>query len=227
MQIIFQDPYSSLNPRMLIKDIISEPLIFHRIIPKYKSEEEVTNLLETVGLEPYFMKRYPHEMSGGQRQRVAIARVLACNPDFIVADEPVSALDVSVKAQILNIMLELQNKKDITMLFISHDISVVEQIADRIAVMFSGKIVEIAKADRLVNYPLHPYTQALLLAVPTNNPPQRQEKIRFSGELPFPTDPLNGCRYASRCPEVQEQCWRINPEPLLKKSGTIVACHFR
>ena len=227
MQIIFQDPYTSLNPRMQIKRIIAEPLRIHHIVSDNEVKNKVKALLGEVGLESYFMHRYPHEMSGGQRQRIAIARALAVKPDFIVADEPVSALDVSVQAQILNLLLELQRKESIALLFISHDLSVVERIADRIAVMYQGKIVEMAEADLLINYPLHPYTQALLSAVPSGDPLQRQKPIKLSGSPPSLTELLGGCPFACRCPEVQDICRQISPKPELKMSGTMVSCLFR
>lgn len=228
IQIIFQDPYASLSPRMQIKQIIAEPLKLHRLVfYNHEIEKKVATLLAEVGLESYFMYRYPHEMSGGQRQRIAIARALSLEPNFIVADEPVSALDVSVQAQILSILLELQRKKGIAFLFISHDLSVVEQVADRIIVMYLGRIVEEGETGRLLNSPLHPYTQALISAVPNPDPKTGQERIRLTGELPSPTEPISGCEFASRCPEVQDSCWQVKPQ--LKNIGTesFVACHLR
>ena len=228
MQIVFQDPYASLSPRLQIKKILAEPLRLFRIVEKSQIEETVAGLLSAVGLEPYFMYRYPHEMSGGQRQRIAIARALAAEPDLLVADEPVSALDVSVQAQVLKILLGLQRSQGIGMLFISHDLSVVERIADRVAVMYLGKIVEEAPAETLIAAPLHPYTQALLSAVPDPDPGHRRQRIKLRGELPSPTEPLVGCPFASRCPEAQDVCRREPPPPLEAKSdGHLAACHFR
>ena len=227
MQIIFQDPYSSLSPRRQIKQIIAEPLLLHRLASKSGIEEKVVGLLGEVGLEPYFMYRYPHEMSGGQRQRIAIARALALDPQFIVADEPVSALDVSVRAQILNILLELQRKKRIALLFISHDLAVVERMADRIAVMYAGKIVEDGESSQLMERPLHPYTQALLSAVPVADHRHRRRRIRITGEVPSPMQPAVGCPFASRCPEVVDVCRQVAPPLEMKPAGHRAACHFR
>ena len=227
MQIVFQDPYSSLSPRQRIKQIIAEPLLLHGLVSKAQVEKKVASLLSEVGLEPYFMYRYPHEMSGGQRQRIAIARALAVDPEFVVADEPVSALDVSVRAQILNILLELQRKKGIAMLFISHDLAVVERIAHRIAVMYMGKIVEEADAGRVIESPLHPYTQALLSSVPVPDPEKRGRRIRLTGDLPSPIKPIHGCPFASRCPEVQDICREVAPPLEAKSEGHLAACHFR
>lgn len=227
MQLIFQDPYASLSPRMQIGRIIAEPLEVYRLAKKHEMETKVTELLGRVGLEPYFMYRYPHEMSGGQRQRIAIARALAAEPDVLVADEPVSALDVSVQAQVLKILAKLQRDDGIAILFISHDLSVVERVADRIAVMYLGKIVEQAPTERLMDSPQHPYTQALLSAVPVPIPGARRQRIRLTGELPSPTKRIRGCPFASRCPEVQDICHRSAPPLEEKAPGHIVACHAR
>ena len=227
MQIIFQDPYSSLSPRRQIKQIIAEPLLLHHLASKSDIEGRVASLLGEVGLEPYFMYRYPHEMSGGQRQRIAIARALSLDPQFVVADEPVSALDVSVRAQILNILLELQRKKRIALLFISHDLAVVERMADRIAVMYAGKIVEEGEASRLMELPLHPYTQALLSSVPVADRRRSRRRIRLSGEVPSPMQPIVGCPFASRCPEVSDICRQVAPPLEMKSAGHRAACHLR
>lgn len=227
MQIIFQDPYRSLSPRMQIKQIIAEPLKLHRIVPHNDVQQRVAELLAKVGLEPYFMHRYPHEMSGGQRQRIAIARTLALEPDFIVADEPVSALDVSVQAGILNILLELQQSEGVALLFISHDLAVVERIADRIAVMYRGKIVEQAETDELIQHPLHPYTQALLSAVPSGKPGSKRARIRLAVEPSSMVGPARGCPFAPRCPEVQDICRHVAPALERKAANHIAACHLR
>ncbi len=227
MQIIFQDPYRSLSPRMQIKQIIAEPLKLHRIVPHNDMQQRVAELLAKVGLEPYFMHRYPHEMSGGQRQRIAIARALALEPDFIVADEPVSALDVSVQAGILNILLELQQSEGVALLFISHDLAVVERIADRIAVMYRGKIVEQAETDELIQHPLHPYTQALLSAVLSEKPDSKRARIRLSVEPSSMVGPARGCPFAPRCREVQGICRRVAPPLQRKAANRIAACHLR
>lgn len=227
MQIIFQDPYSALSPRMQIRGILAEPLRLHRLATGSEVDGRVERLLREVGLESYFMYRYPHEMSGGQRQRIAIARALSLEPDLLVADEPVSALDVSVQAQILGLLLELQRKRGIALLFISHDLSVVERIADRTAVMYLGKIVERAPTEEVLRAPLHPYTQALVSAVPEPDPDGGRERIRLSGELPSPTQPIAGCPFASRCPEVEDRCRRVAPPLEEKVDGHQVACHRR
>lgn len=227
MQVVFQDPYKSLSPRMQIGSIIAEPLRLHSVVPEAEVEDRVVEMLRKVGLEPYFRHRYPHEMSGGQRQRVAIARALALEPDFIVADEPVSALDASVQAQILNILLELQRSEGITLLLISHDLAVVERVANRIAVMYQGRIVEVAEAGQLIDAPLHPYTRALISAVPRGVPGRRVERVRLPAEPPLLAAPAEGCPFAPRCPEVQGICRVVTPKLEPRYEGSEVACHVR
>ncbi len=225
-QIVFQDPYASLSPRMQIGQIVAEPLRLHRLVPPGQTKAKVLELLARVGIEPYFLYRYPHEMSGGQRQRIAIARALALQPELIVADEPVSALDVSVQAQILNIFLELKRREGIAMLFISHDVGVVERIADRIAVMYRGIVMEQAQTDQLIREPLHPYTQALLSAVPSALAGEKRKRIRLKGEPPSATEELRGCPFASRCPIVEDICRKVTPPLEVKETGHAVACHM-
>lgn len=229
MQIIFQDPYSSLNPRMTVSEIIGEPLQVHGIVKSSKEKEKkVQELLELVGLAPYHATRYPHEFSGGQRQRIGIARALALNPKFIVADEPTSALDVSIRSQIINLMQDLQKNLKLTYLFISHDLAVIRHICDRIAVMYLGKLVELASNDDLYNSPLHPYTQALLSAIPIPDPEvvEKRKKIVLSGDVPSPVNPPSGCRFYPRCPSVMDICSEEEPKLKEIKPGHFVACHL-
>jgi oligopeptide/dipeptide ABC transporter ATP-binding protein len=228
MQIIFQDPYASLSPRRQIVQIIAEPLQLHRIVPRGQVESRVEELLAEVGLESYFMHRYPHEMSGGQRQRISIARAISLEPSLIVADEPVSALDVSVQTQILGLLLELHKRRSLSMIFISHDLTVVERIAHRTVVMYMGRIVESAETGKLMRTPLHPYTQALLSSVPPPDPSARRQRTRLFGELPSATEAVTGCPFASRCPEVQPICRLKSPHLESKQRlGHEVACHLR
>ena len=227
MQMIFQDPYASLNPRMTVGSIVGEPLEVHGIGSGRKDRQErVQDLLKTVGLNPYFVNRYPHEFSGGQRQRIGIARALAVNPAFIVCDEPISALDVSIQAQIINLLEDLQDELNLTYLFIAHDLSVVRHISDRIAVMYLGKIAEVADRDELYANPMHPYTQALLSAVPIPDPviENQRRRIILEGDVPSPANPPKGCNFSTRCPRVMDIC--REKEPLFKDygNGHYVAC---
>jgi peptide/nickel transport system ATP-binding protein len=226
LRMIFQDPYSSLNPRMTVKDIVGEPLLVHKIARGKELEERVADLLRKVGLRPEYMRRYPHAFSGGQRQRIGIARALALDPRMVICDEAISALDVSVQAQILNLLLDLQAELDLTYLFISHDLSVVEYIADRVAVMYVGKLVELAANDDLFCTPKHPYTEALLSAVPKPDPRLRSQRIILEGDVADPANPPGGCYFHPRCRYAQAVC--KTAQPLLRDIGDkhFVACHF-
>ncbi|MBN1993860.1 MAG: ATP-binding cassette domain-containing protein [Anaerolineae bacterium] len=225
MQMIFQDPFSSLNPRMTLLDIVGEPLLVHGVKNRQQRMERVAELLNLVGLRPEYMRRYPHAFSGGQRQRIGIARALALNPQLIVADEPVSALDVSVQAQILNLMLELQSQLGLTYLFVAHDLSVVKHISERVAVMYVGKIVEIAKTDELFYHPRHPYTEALMSAVPKPDPRLRSERIVLEGEVADPANPPSGCYFHPRCRYATEICRTKTPVQEEISPRHYVSCH--
>jgi oligopeptide transport system ATP-binding protein len=228
VQMIFQNPFASLNPRMNIGNIISEPFQVHNILDKKNRQGRVQQLMQDVGLSPTFINRYPHELSGGQRQRVAIARALAAEPEFIVCDEPVSALDVSVQAQIVNLLTELQARFSLTYLFIAHDLAVVRHISNRIAVMYLGKIVEIAPREQIYDNPLHPYTKALLSAVPLPDPEVESKRDRtvLTGEVPSPLNPPEGCSFHTRCPVAVEECSEIQPAFKDTSSGHSVKCHL-
>ncbi|MEK8127100.1 oligopeptide/dipeptide ABC transporter ATP-binding protein [Paenibacillus filicis] len=226
MQMVFQDPYSSLNPRIRVGDAIAEALLEHRLADKKESRELVHEVLELCGLGAHHADRFPHEFSGGQRQRIGIARAIVLNPDFIVADEPVSALDVSIQAQIINLLNDLQEQRRLTYLFISHDLSVVEHLCSTVGVLYLGSLVEVAGRDELFAHPLHPYTRALLSAVPIADPTVRREKMILQGDLPSPLNPPQGCKFHTRCPLAQEACRQERPVLRDVGSGHLVACHL-
>ena len=225
MQIVFQDPYSSLPPRSTVGDILSEPVKVHGIVPPSEVKDYVLGIMEQCGLRDYYYERYPHEFSGGQRQRICIARALAVNPKLVVCDEPVSALDVSIQAQIINLLKKLQVERKLTYLFISHDLSVVKYISDKIGVMYLGSMVEFGDKNKIFDNPLHPYTNALFSAVPNPNPDEKTERILLKGDIPSPANPPMGCKFHTRCPKAMEICKHIAPEYREIEEGHFVACH--
>jgi oligopeptide transport system ATP-binding protein len=227
IQIIFQDPFGSLNPRKTVQGILTEPLNIHGISDRGERRKRVAELLELVGLDADYARRYPHEFSGGQRQRIGIARALALNPEFIVCDEPVSALDVSIQAQVLNLLDDLQHRLGLTYLFISHDLSVVKHVSDRVAVMYLGKIVELSDKREIYRRPLHPYTEALLSAIPDIDRPESAEKILLKGDIPSPMHIPSGCRFHTRCRNAMDICRTVEPEFLYVDANHGVACHLR
>lgn len=226
VQYIFQDPYSSLNPRMRVGDAIAEPLISHGLATKENVREKVIEILNSCGLEEYYIDRFPHQFSGGQRQRLVIARAIALSPEFIVADEPVSSLDVSIQAQIINLFSDLKKSNELSYLFISHDLSVVEHLCDRIAIIYLGNIVEIASSDDIFNNPCHPYTKALISAIPSINPLEKKEKIILTGDIPSPSNPPKGCKFHTRCPYSMGICKTMEPIFKEKSNAHFIGCHL-
>ena len=226
MQIVFQDPYSSLPPRSTVGDILSEPVKVHNIVPPDKVKDYVLKLMEQCGLRDYYYERYPHEFSGGQRQRICIARALAVNPELVICDEPVSALDVSIQAQIINLLKRLQKERKLTYIFISHDLSVVKYISDKIGIMYLGSMVEFGNKKEIFDDPMHPYTVALFSAVPNPDPDARSEHIILKGDIPSPVNPPKGCKFHTRCPKAMEICKHIAPEYKEYGEGHFVACHY-
>ena len=226
MQIIFQDPYSSLPPRATVGDILSEPVLVHGIVPKNEVKDYVLDLMEKCGLRDYYYERYPHEFSGGQRQRICIARALSVKPELVICDEPVSALDVSIQAQIINLLKDLQRSMNLTYLFISHDLSVVKFISDKVGVMYLGKMMEFGAKKDIFDNPMHPYTQALFSAIPNPDPDVKMKRIHLAGDIPSPANPPSGCRFHTRCPKATEECAKVAPEYREVEPGHFVACHL-
>ena len=226
MQIIFQDPYSSLSPRLPVGEIIGEAVREHGLVPKDQLDDYVTKIMLSCGLQPYHKDRYPHEFSGGQRQRICIARAIALNPDFIVCDEPVSALDVSIQAQVINLLKDLQDERDLTYLFISHDLSVVEHISDVVGVMYLGGLVETGATEDIFENPLHPYTKALFSAIPMPDPEVKTDRIILEGSIPSPANPPSGCKFHTRCAECMERCKTEVPKEIDMGNGHVVKCHL-
>lgn len=225
MQIVFQDPYSSLPPRSTVGDILAEPVRVHNIVPPSQVKDYVLSIMDQCGLRDYYYERYPHEFSGGQRQRICIARALAVAPKFVVCDEPVSALDVSIQAQIINLLKKIQAERKLTYLFISHDLSVVKYISDKIGVMYLGSMVEFGSQERIFDNPLHPYTQALFSAIPNPNPDEKSEHVLLTGDIPSPVNPPRGCKFHTRCPMATEICRHVAPPYKEYEEGHFVACH--
>ena len=226
MQIIFQDPYSSLSPRLPVGEIIGEAVREHGLVPKDQLDDYVTKIMLSCGLQPYHKDRYPHEFSGGQRQRICIARAIALNPDFIVCDEPVSALDVSIQAQVINLLKDLQDERDLTYLFISHDLSVVEHISDVVGVMYLGGLVEVGSTEDIFANPLHPYTKALFSAIPMPDPEVKTDRIILEGSIPSPANPPSGCKFHTRCAQCMERCKTEVPKEIDMGNGHVVKCHL-